>query len=116
MNRTAKIIAAASLMLGVAGCADNTGNGALIGGAAGAGIGAIIGNNSHGRTGEGALIGGAVGAAGGALAGHEIDKNQRERDYNDGYYDRGYYDAPPPPSRPPPPPPPGYYRDYDYGR
>src|SRR5690242_18725809 len=58
MKRWASILGAATLMLGVAGCADNTGNGALIGGAAGAGIGAIIGNNSHGRTAEGALIGG----------------------------------------------------------
>jgi len=63
------------LLTVVAGCQSNAGNGALIGGAAGAGIGAIIGNNSHGRTMEGALIGGAIGAIGGGLIGNEMDKN-----------------------------------------
>ena len=63
------------------GCESHAGNGALIGGAAGAGIGAIIGNNSGGRTGEGALIGGAVGALGGAVVGNEMDKKEeREQD------------------------------------
>ena len=41
-----------------------TGKGALIGGAAGTGIGALAGG------GKGALIGGAIGAGGGAVAGH----------------------------------------------
>ena len=41
-----------------------TGRGALIGGAGGAGIGALAGG------GKGALIGGALGAGGGALVGH----------------------------------------------
>jgi hypothetical protein len=74
------------------GCESHAGNGALIGGAAGAGIGAIIGNNSKGRTGEGALIGAGVGALGGALVGNEMDKKEaRERDGYDreSRYDRG---------------------------
>ncbi|MCU0708395.1 MAG: YMGG-like glycine zipper-containing protein, partial [Pirellula sp.] len=41
---------------------ENTRNGALLGGAAGAVIGGIIGNNKNDQTAEGALIGGAVGA------------------------------------------------------
>jgi len=53
-----------SIVLGSSsGCETKAGTGALVGGAAGAGVGAIIGNNSHGRTGSGALIGGAVGAS-----------------------------------------------------
>src|SRR6266550_8458600 len=85
--------------LGMMGCESNTGNGALIGGAAGAGLGAIIGHNSHGHTAGGAAIGGAAGAIGGALIGNEMDKKEaRERDrydddrptrrYRDDYYDR----------------------------
>ncbi len=50
-----------------------TGKGALIGGAAGAGIGALAGG------GKGAFIGGALGAGGGALVGHaNADKRHRE--------------------------------------
>jgi uncharacterized protein YcfJ len=56
----------------------NAGNGALIGGAAGAGLGAIVGHNSHGRTGAGALIGAAGGAIAGGLIGGQMDKNERE--------------------------------------
>src|SRR5687768_3222467 len=71
------------------GCASHAAEGAMIGGAAGAGLGAIIGHNSHGRTAEGALIGGAVGAIGGGLIGNEADK--REQYERDRYaYERGY--------------------------
>ena len=58
------------------GCQSKTGTGSIVGGGAGAGIGAIIGHQS-GKTGQGALIGGAIGAIGGALVGHEMDKNDR---------------------------------------
>ena len=40
----------------VAGCETKAGTGALIGGAAGAGIGAIVGKQSHGHTAGGAVI------------------------------------------------------------
>ena len=60
-------------LVGAAGCATRTENGALIGGGLGAGTGAIIGNQS-GHTGEGALIGGAAGALGGAVVGHETEQ------------------------------------------
>src|SRR5947207_3423714 len=88
------VVASALLVAGVTGCETKAGTGALIGGAAGAGIGAIVGHNSHGRTGSGALIGGAVGAIGGALIGNEMDKAdkrdaQRERAYDDSSARRG---------------------------
>ena len=82
-------------MLGAGfGCESHAGTGALVGGAAGAGIGAIIGHNSHGRTAEGALIGGAVGAIGGGLLGNEADKEDRYHRDRDAYergYDEGRY-------------------------
>jgi uncharacterized protein YcfJ len=85
-------ILAAALAAGVigtnAGCESQAGNGALIGGAAGAGIGAIIGNNSHGRTAEGALIGGAAGALGGALIGNEMDKKEAREEREHDRYER----------------------------
>ncbi|MCK4245482.1 MAG: hypothetical protein KAX20_07660 [Candidatus Omnitrophica bacterium] len=53
----------------IAGCATTpTQQGALLGGGAGAGIGAIIGHQT-GKTAEGALIGGAAGGLLGALVG-----------------------------------------------
>jgi len=80
-------------MLGAGfGCESHAGTGALVGGAAGAGIGAIIGHNSHGRTAEGALIGGAVGAIGGGLLGNEADREDRYHRDRDAY-ERGYDDA-----------------------
>lgn len=54
------------------GC-TKTEEGAVIGGAGGAGLGAIIGNQV-GSTAGGAAIGGVAGAAAGALIGHELDK------------------------------------------
>ena len=50
--------------------------GALIGGALGAGAGAIIGHQS-GHQGEGALIGAGAGALTGALVGDQVEQNRR---------------------------------------
>ena len=66
-----------------------TGRGALIGGAGGAGIGALAGG------GKGALIGGALGAGGGALVGHHNasvhHRHYRERHgYSHNNYHRHY--------------------------
>lgn len=63
------------------GCANmnNTQRGAALGGAGGAGLGAVIGHQ-FGATGAGALIGGLAGTAGGALAGNMKDEADR-RDY-----------------------------------
>src|SRR4051812_26864336 len=77
------------------GCESHAGNGALIGGAGGAGVGALIGSMSHARAGEGALIGGAVGAVGGAIVGNEMDRHD-EREYRHDHY-REYDDYAPPP-------------------
>lgn len=89
-----------ALGAGVVGCESNAGNGALIGGATGAGVGGLIGSFSHARAGEGALIGGAIGAAGGALIGNAADQQERQqyRRYSEPrYYDDGYrYDEPRP--------------------
>ncbi len=72
------VFLAVSLVLS-AGCAtmSNTQKGAGIGGALGAGAGAIIGNQS-GHAGEGALIGAGAGALVGALIGDHTD-DQREK-------------------------------------
>jgi osmotically inducible lipoprotein OsmB len=52
--------------------------GALMGGALGAGAGAIIGNQVHHQGGSGALIGAAAGALTGAIVGDQVEKS-RER-------------------------------------
>ncbi|HOE65546.1 MAG TPA: YMGG-like glycine zipper-containing protein [Candidatus Hydrogenedentes bacterium] len=57
-----------------------TQQGAMIGGATGAGLGAIIGNNSGSHDGgKGALIGGATGALAGALVGDAVDENRKKK-------------------------------------
>jgi hypothetical protein len=79
MNLKQKLVTASVgviLAAGSFGCSTNAGTGALVGGAAGAGVGAIIGHNSHGRTASGAAIGGAVGAVTGAIIGNEMDKQE----------------------------------------
>jgi len=78
----------AGMGLGAIGCESHSGTDALVGGAAGAGIGALIGSVSHARAGEGALIGGAIGAIGGGIVGNEQDRRER---YGDRYYDDRYH-------------------------
>jgi uncharacterized protein YcfJ len=51
--------------------------GALMGGALGAGAGAIIGNQVHGQGGSGALIGAAAGALTGAIVGDQVEKSRQ---------------------------------------
>lgn len=85
------VIPSSALLLAMLsiGCANDAGNGALIGGGVGALAGGIIGHQS-GHTAGGALIGGAIGAGTGALIGHASDENKiKQRDQ----YDRGYDDA-----------------------
>lgn len=60
------------------------GKGALIGGAAGAGIGALAGG------GKGALIGGALGAGGGALVGKANQNHRHHDEYRYDSYGRRY--------------------------
>jgi hypothetical protein len=67
---------------------ESTRNGALLGGATGAVIGGIIGNNKNDQTAEGALIGGAVGAVAGGWIGHQRDRvaaEQRRQAYASRY-------------------------------
>src|SRR6185369_7791946 len=56
---------------------NNTGTGALAGGAIGAVSGATIAG--HRNAGAGALIGAAVGAIAGSIIGSSMDEEQRER-------------------------------------
>ena len=89
------------LVTSLAGCTypngrpDNTANGALIGGASGAAIGALADRRAPG---VGALIGGAAGLVAGGLIGHSVDQENEAR-----------YQSPPPPpvyAAPAMPPPP----------
>ena len=59
------------------GSENNTGSGAIIGGAIGAITGAAIGGSNHG--GQDALIGAAVGAVAGGLIGNSSDREQEAR-------------------------------------
>lgn len=69
------VLAGASLMTGCS-TTSNTTKGAGIGGALGAGTGALIGSAS-GNTGKGALIGGLIGAGTGALIGNDADRQEK---------------------------------------
>ena len=77
---------------------DNTANGALIGGASGAAIGALADRRAPGA---GALIGGAAGLIAGGLIGHSMDQQAEAR----------WRSAPPPAYYPPPPGPPPSIND-----
>lgn len=61
------------------GCQNDSNTGLLIGSAAGAGLGAIIGRNTGGHTATGALIGAGVGAGTGYIVGNESDKARARR-------------------------------------
>ena len=88
--KISKRLAGATIGLGLlAGCANDAGNGALIGGGVGALAGGIIGHQT-GHAMGGALIGGAIGAGTGALIGHASDENKIDKQRQ---YDRGYDDA-----------------------
>jgi hypothetical protein len=70
-------LSALAAAMTLTGCAmdDHTGQGALFGGALGAGTGAIIGH-AAGNTGAGAAIGAGVGALTGAAIGSEKDSDE----------------------------------------
>jgi hypothetical protein len=110
MTRVLKGLILLGISFPIAGCQTNTGTGALVGGAAGAGIGAAAFHNSA----YGALVGGTLGALTGAAIGNAAD---REQAYRNGYYYYGpygptYYYAPPPPGYYYAPPPPPRYISY----
>jgi len=66
-------------LVGGIGCAamNNTGKGAIIGGATGAVAGGVIGNQT-GSTARGAIIGAVLGGAAGALIGRQMDQRAKE--------------------------------------
>lgn len=84
LRRIAGLATLASALLVASGC-NSAGEGALSGGALGAGAGAIIGS-MYADAGKGALIGMAAGAVGGAILGDQNERNDRR------YQDRYYYD------------------------
>ncbi|MEX2182639.1 MAG: OmpA family protein [Gemmatimonadaceae bacterium] len=69
----------ATVALSTAACASwgNKESGAVIGAAAGATVGGIIGNNT-GSTARGAIIGAVVGGTAGAIIGHQMDQQAKE--------------------------------------
>ncbi len=79
------IAAAAALTMAVAALPSqaHANDNALFGAVVGAGIGAAIGHNVHGR--DGAVVGGAIGA----IAGASVTARSSS------YYDTGYYGTPP---------------------
>jgi hypothetical protein len=79
MNRSQLIGSALVPALLACGCEslNHTENGALAGGAIGAGTGALIGSVTHHAAG-GALIGGAVGALAGGAIGSERDSQEKK--------------------------------------
>jgi outer membrane lipoprotein SlyB len=83
MKRQILNLIVAVAAIGLAGCQNpdgtqnNTGSGALMGGAMGAVTGAAIGGSQHG--GEDALMGAAAGALAGGLIGNSMDQQQRAR-------------------------------------
>jgi len=72
-------IIACLLVLGVAGCQNNTQKGAVVGGAGGAALGAVIGKQT-GHTGEGAVVGALAGGALGGLIGNSEDEAQKKHE------------------------------------
>ena len=64
----------------IASAQENTRNGAVLGGLAGAVVGGVVGHNHKDQTAEGALIGGAVGAVAGGLVGNQRDRYERQRE------------------------------------
>jgi outer membrane protein OmpA-like peptidoglycan-associated protein len=69
-------VAGGSVLGGCAGM-SNKERGAIIGAAAGAGVGGVIGNQT-GSTARGAIIGAVVGGAAGAIIGHQMDQQAKE--------------------------------------
>ncbi len=78
MLRMIAILACATLWVGCASSGVKTKEGAVMGAAAGAVLGGIIGHQS-GRGLEGAAIGAGAGALGGGVLGSAQDQKQEER-------------------------------------
>jgi hypothetical protein len=70
---------------------NQTRDGALMGGVAGALLGGVVGHQKH-ETAEGALIGGAVGALAGGVIGNQRQKADQQRYYDSNYGRPVYYE------------------------
>lgn len=77
--RVARLAVLVGIAFAVAACStfNRRDKGAVIGVAAGAAVGGVIGNNT-GSTARGAIIGAAVGGATGAIIGHQMDQQAKE--------------------------------------
>ena len=78
---TAALIAITVSQLFACASWGNREKGAVVGAAAGAGVGAVIGNQT-GSTARGAIIGAVVGGAAGAVIGHQMDQQAKEIQQN----------------------------------
>jgi len=79
MNRLIAVCVVAGGALAAVGCNTTPAqDGAVVGGALGAGLGAVVGHQS-GRQGEGALIGAGLGALTGALVGDDVGRRQQQQ-------------------------------------
>ena len=86
-------LACAVALIAATGCGSPRANDTLVGGALGAGAGALIGG-SEGSPGTGALIGGLGGGAVGYIVGTETEHYNAEHYYGGpryGYQPYGYY-------------------------
>lgn len=77
MKRIVTLVATASLVAGMWGCASKAQTGAIVGAGGGAVVGAVIGK-AAGNTAAGAVIGAAVGGAAGAIIGGYMDTQAAE--------------------------------------
>ncbi len=66
------ILAVSAVVALLSGCATDTGKGALLGGALGAGVGQAIGGDT-----KSTIIGGAIGAAAGGAVGNQRDAKKK---------------------------------------
>jgi osmotically inducible lipoprotein OsmB len=85
VSRVGAVVLAAAMALSMMGCFGPRSTDTLIGGAAGAGGGALIGS-AVGAPGTGAVLGGLLGAGGGYLIG-----NAQANAWHQGYYPYGPY-------------------------
>jgi hypothetical protein len=89
LKRIITLVLSLLMMLAVIGCygepLTTREKGTLLGGAAGAGAGALIGG-AMGSPGAGAAIGGAGGAITGYAVGNHLQNQQNQRAYRNGYY------------------------------
>jgi hypothetical protein len=89
LKRLITLVLSILFMIAIVGCygepLSTREKGTLLGGAAGAGAGALVGS-TVGAPGAGAAIGGLGGAALGYGIGNQMQNEQNERAYRDGYY------------------------------